>query len=1255
MCKGRQSLFQLSHWTSWVLNCTWKFRCPVCHKKHHTLLHNDEIDQQQQPVTSCTSMENKTTESSTTSMATSATNLYPINEQLSQSILSTALFYVTNQTGQRFICRALLDSGSMSSFITEKCCQRLNLSRRNCRKIVNGVGNVEAGTTREITTLFITSMTSNESYLEVDAHILSRITSNLPEFSINRSDLSHFKNLQLADPFFNVSCEIDILIEHFFQILKSKRIQGSNNQPTAQETIFGWIIGGKWESSPKSLTTLTTQTIQHSSAEVNIDKILRTFWEIEELVQPVHLTEDEKLCESHFQQNYKRQNGRFVLKLPLKNEIEKLGSSLPLAINCLKSTERKLMKDELYRHQNVKFMAEYEQLGHMRKLSEDEVKKFGYYIPHHGIMSIIGEKVKFRVVFNASAKTSTGVSLNDQLLCGPPVQSFIYSIMVRYRQHKYVFSCDIEKMYRQFLIHPDDSHLQRIVWRNSPDEPIKHYELVTVTYGTASVPFLATRALNQLAMDNMNLYKDAAQSLLEDVYVDDIMTGTNSIESIMALKSNIITILDEAGMKLAKWVSNCSEIIEDVNQEQSVKEINVQDAVSVLGIKWSPARDVFIFKINLPESTTITKRSILSEASRTFDPIGWLAPIIVRIKIFYQQLWLIPVSWDDELPLDIQNEWRIMRAELKQIERISIPRWYQTESDSIELHGFGDASELAYGAVVYIRSSVDENLWHCNLVSAKTKVAPIKKLSIPRLELCAAVLTVELMNQVKNALKFNHIKMFYWSDSTTVLGWLSSHPSRWSTFIANRTSQILQMSHRDHWFHVTSKNNPADLASRGSSPLQLATNQLWWSGPEFLTSPERDWPKQRYHSTLVEAKEKVNVLVVYNTTSFIGDLLEKHSTLYRINKVVAIMMRFINNCRVHHSKHLKRKGGLIDKEDMSNALILIIKHSHHEQFQAEISHLQQHQDVSNNSQIQNLKPFMDDQGILRVGGRLQNALIPYDTKHPIILSPKSKITYLLAEDYHQKFFHASSNLLTNLLRHKYWIIRCKDVVKNVNKKCLKCFRLKPQPEEQQMGNLPDARVEFIRPFLKVGCDFCGPFMVYHKRGRGQKPAKHYICLFVCMSTKAIHLELVSSLTTEAFLAAFRRLVCRRGPCSDVYSDCGTNFVGANNYLKEVILFLKLHHDDIHNQLLRDNITWHFNPPASPHQGGLWESMIKSVKTHLKRTTGNHILTAEEMTTLLCEIENVINSRPLCVLSNDNLEALTPAHFLFHHAATYICA
>ena len=550
-----------------------------------------------------------------------------------------------------------------------------------------------------------------------------------------------------------MSCETDILlgVEHFFQILKTRKIQGSSNKPTAHETIFGWIIGGKWESSPESLKTLTIQTNQHSSAEVNIDNILKKFWEIEELNQTIHLTEEEQLCESHFQHHFYRENGRFVLKLPLQTEAKKLGSSLPLAISCLKSIERKLVKDEKYQHHYVKFMTEYEELGHMRKLSENEIRKFGYYIPHHGIMSTVGEKVKFRVVFNASAKTSSGVSLNDQLLVRPSVQSFIYSIIVRYRQHKYVFACDIEKMYRQFKIYPDDYHLQRIVWRKSPDEPISHYELVTVTYGTASAPFLATRALNQLAMDNMHLYKDAAQSLLEDAYVDDIMTGTNSISSLVVLKSNLITILDGAGMKLSKWVSNCPEIIRNVNQEQIVKEINLHEAVSVLGIKWSPERDVFLFQINLPEQSTITKRSILSEASRTFDPIGWLAPIIVRIKILYQQLWLLPVSWDDLLPINIQNEWKILRTELKDIEQIVIPRWYQTETNSIELHGFGDASELAYGATVYIRSMTEENLWTCNLVSAKTKVAPIKKLSIPRLELCAAVLTIELMKQVKSA------------------------------------------------------------------------------------------------------------------------------------------------------------------------------------------------------------------------------------------------------------------------------------------------------------------------------------------------------------------------------------------------------------------------------------------------------------------------------------------------------------------------
>lgn len=306
--------------------------------------------------------------------------------------------------------------------------------------------------------------------------------------------------------------------------------------------------------------------------------------------------------------------------------------------------------------------------------------------------------------------------------------------------------------------------------------------------------------------------------------------------------------------------------------------------------------------------------------------------------------------------------------------------------------------------------------------------------------------------------------------------------------------------------------------------------------------------------------------------------------------------------------------------------------------------------LDSKSKLLALSPFVDEiEGFLRVRGRLDNAMLAYDEMHPIILPPDAHFTHLLIDCYHRRTMHGGPQLMMSRLRRNFWIVNARNAIRHRIRKCIVCFRQRAKTSQQLMASLPAPRVrQTSRPFLHTGVDYCGPFELRASKGRGIKAYKAYIAVLVCLTTKAIHVECVDGLTTDAFLAAFRRFVARRGLPSDVYSDNGTNFVGAANELDRQ--FKRMTRDieeNIAGKYIEDGIRWHFIPPGSPHFGGLWEAGVKSVKYHLRRIIGEHKLTFEEMSTLLCQIEACLNSRPLFPTTTDptDLTALTPGHFL----------
>lgn len=1267
-------------------DCT-SSRCRVCGLKHHTLLHdeltsknpnhlrpNSTFQYNAPRLVAPRGNESVQASGSSDSQRNESANPAQVAEQIttcmtahnsvhSQILLATAKIILTAENGNSIQARALLDSASQTSFITNDIFKQLSCPSQKRYMPITGIGHTKTQVTRRVK-LKVNSRIERDYSVEGTFAILDKITCHLPQVPVDKAKFmtSAISRLDLADDEFYTPAPVDVLIgaDLYFDIMEPGLMRLGNHLPTLVQTHLGWIVAGP-APVKDPFSPLSFLSVSLCSNSPSLDELLPRFWQLEEIHNKHRfLSPEDKLCESIFSATTKRlADGTFQVDIPFKTESSTalLGNSLSQARQRFQSLEKRLSRDNELASRYKAFIDEYVTLGHGKYVPlncsvNNPVQR--YFLPHHCIIRESKLTTKLRIVFDGGMQSSTGLSLNDVMLKGPTVQPDLFDIVCRFRIFEFVFTADIEKMYRQIRINPSQAPLQTILWRDNPSEDLKCIELQTVTYGTKAAPYLATRCLNQLAQDNSALFPLGSGALLTQCYVDDILSGSNSRDQLLKLRSELVELLKSAGFRLHKWCFNNASLFSSIDKDVSCQEIVFKDSSNkVLGLIWDPVKDVF--KLLGPpqlEFQTITKRQALSHLAQIFDPLGLVSPIVIVGKVLIQKLWSRKLNWDDELPPDLVRSWKSFSSGLLDLSNISIPRWLHTSSDhlSIELHGFSDATPAAYGAVLYMRTVYPNQTVSTNIICSKSKVAPLKSLSLPRLELCGAHLLARLAHKVVDVFPYKFGKIVLWTDSQIVLCWLRDSPSRWNTFVANRTSEIQELTSAARWCHIDSQRNPADLISRGSDCSSLITNELWWHGPQFLSDYHCDFGNVDHIPELDDIPDQRNAVAHLHTRSDFCLEFQRFSKFARLQRTFAYVLRFVNNCKNYKPK----LSGPLSVEELQGSLTALIRCIQTEHFSEEIAQLESGQPLKNAS-IQSLCPFLDDQRLLRVGGRLHNAPVPYEQKHPLLLPPKIHFVNLLIQHEHLRLGHAGAQTVLANLRQRFWPINALGQIKKVIHQCITCFRFRLVKTEQVMGTLPPERVSIARAFLNVAVDFGGPIIVKESRLRKSIPHKAYFALFICMNTKAVHLELVSDLSTDAFLLTLKRFVARRGNPATIFSDNATNFRGANNVLHDVYKFFKSDQNlaCINDYLSASEIKWKFIPPNSPHWGGLWEAGIKSTKFHLRRLLGRAVLTFEQVLTILAQIEGVLNSRPLCPLSSDpsDLSCLTPGHFIIGQPLT----
>lgn len=1234
-------------------DCNAPITCSTCNGRHRTILHPDVIT-----MTTIAQKESNNDENTFEMLEEDEQIEHQLIEYVNHSytgcsvILATAL--VNIQVRDKTITlKALIDQGSTANLITTRATQLLRLNTYDTDVTLLGVGNIKASHITKYSQFTISSVYDPTLLMPIEALLVKNITNLKPLMLSTNHEWQHFTKLQLADPTYDKSSKIDLLLgaSIYAEILQDGVVKGFAHEPIAQQTKLGWIVSG---AISKSINQQALCNVVQS--EVSIHRLLEQFWKIEEVSNSKILTPEEQAAEEVFVKSIKRcKNGRFMVDLPFKmNPYDNncFGSSTQAAIKRYKSSLKRFSKNESLGEQYDICLNEYLELGQM-ELVDKKVDRF-LVLPHHPVIKESSTTTKVRPVFDGSMKTSNGYSLNDRLMVGPTIQPELFTLIMQWRKGKYAISGDIEKMYRMILVNPDHANFQCIYWKKPGTDEIKLYRLLTVTFGTSSAPFQAIRALHEIGNDIKTTSPDLSKLIQQHFYVDDFMACFETVKEAKDTQKRMTQKLAEYGFTLRKWKSNCNEVLNDIAYDDKEKVLEIETTFKTLGISWQPSTDLFVFKSgDKLDVSQWTKRKILSEISKLFDPLGWLAPCIILSKLLMQDLWKLEIDWDEPVPELLNMKWLKLYEQLCSPISIQIPRWIGLSNNvqAVEVHGFSDASMLAYGAVVYLKIKQKDNTILCYLLSAKTKVAPIgrNQITLARLELCGALLLARLLDKTTQALKLEKYTQFAWSDSMITLSWIASHPSKWNVFVSNRVSEIQRTVPSNQWNYIPTELNPADLTSRGSNLQELTTIKHWWHGPDFLSRDEV-FPKTINMISEEQLPEKRKCAKVHQITVNENDTLQCFSDYDRLLRFSAYVYRWLNRIKsrksniqtTNNNQRLQQKTLIppVDAIELFAAKIQWIKIVQCDVFSAEIKCCKKGSHLPKNSLLNPLNPIIDNDGIIRMNGRVQNK------EAAIILPGKHLFTELLIKYVHSMNVHCNVQTTLQFLRNEFWIVHARVIVKKIVQKCVICFRYNKCLLKQQMSKLPTFRTEQARPFAFVGCDYAGYFEIKMSERKNATNTKGYIALFICLTTKALHLEVVCDLSTKEFLIAFENFISRRGVPNTFYSDNGTNFIGGEKEIQQL-------HEQWFNQtneltklFASKQIKFRHTPAKASHMAGIWERAVGSVKYHLKRVLGDTKLTFRYFDHVLKQIEACLNSRPLWALTSesDDVEVLTPSHF-----------
>lgn len=1232
--------------------CRHRLACDVCQRKHPTCLHDANFVRRikSEPVT----------ESSFRSIPNNSTDAVALSVAGEGQTANTSMILpVWISTKENPDCEklvyALLDSQSDTTFVDQEISNFLKAQSSPVKlKLTTMLGKDTIVQSERVLGLQVRGYEFGDFVDLPPAYTRDYIPvnrQNIPTCEVAKN-WNHLSSIVDKVPPLK-DCEIGLLIGYNCPRSMAPRevIVGKKDEPFAVRTDLGWSIVGR--SSPRLDLPKESSLCHRLAAKelppvtpADVIRVLETdFKDISE--EGMKVSQDDILFINKLKEViHKNVHGHYEMPLPFK-ERPILPNNKQLAVVRLDHLKRRLAKDERYKEQYKEFMSEIIQRGDAEEVIDNGKGGETWYLPHHGVISP-KKPNKLRVVFDCSARFN-GYSLNDHLLQGPDLINSLIGILMRFRQHPVALMCDVEKMYHQFHVNESDRDYLRFLWWKDGkfnQNPLE-FRMKVHIFGAASSSGCANFGLKHIANENSHLYPLGSEFVLKNFYVDDGVTSVKDAEMAVKVVDEARKLCAMGGLRLHKFMSNDDTVLNDIPMSElasDAKELEFASELPLeraLGIQWQRNLDCFKFNVKLQQQPA-TRRGILSTIASVYDPLGFIAPILFNGKKILQEICKRGAGWDDFLSKEVQLRWEQWKQDLINLQEINIPRTYVPNDFGtivkVELHHFSDASTSGYGQCSYLRFCNEDGDVHCALVMGRSRVSPLKVVTIPRLELTAAVISVEVSNVLKRELDYVDVEELFWTDSKAVLGYIRNEARKFHTFVANRVQRIQLSTTPQQWRYVPSEENPADHASRGLNVQQLLSS-IWFSGPMFLWKKNLPNPEDPKVEISLEDPE-VKFAQVFKTEGTdevnLIDRIAKFSSWSRAIRAIARLMR--RACK-DKSNHLSTTS------ERQRAELHIVKCLQSHAYKGELGRLEKGMDVSPQSQLYPLGSFIDENGVLKVGGRLRHSDCLESLKYPVIIPKNHSVTKMIIAHCHEKIKHQGKGFTINEIRScGYWIPGIGRAVASYIKGCVTCRKLRRSTEVQKMADLPSERVIPSPPFKYTGMDCFGPLFV--KQGRSV--CKRYGLILTCLCSRSVHIEMLTDMSTDSFINALRCFIAIRGAVQQIRSDQGTNFVGAKNEFKRAL-------EEIDAERLRVFLSerqcdFVMNAPHASHAGGVWERQIRTVKSVLNSILSLHSarLNDSSLRTFLYETMAIVNSRPLtvdCLTDPDSLRPITPNHLL----------
>lgn len=985
---------------------------------------------------------------------------------------------------------------------------------------------------------------------------------------------------------------------------------------------------------PDPIGSITSE----SEVEGHLDRI----FQMEAIGIPdddVNAYSDAEIVES-FKQEIKFHDGKYHVSLPWNEKIEDVKSNFYIAKAVLNRVEQRLEKKGLLEAYGAVFDQQLND-GIIEEIPVSEcVDGKKVFIPHR---EVVREEVacttKIRPVLNCSFKTGKSPSLNEAAFPGIDLMGNLFTLLVNLRQDDYLAISDIRKAFLQVrLERPSDRDKFCILWKKQGQ--LIAYRYKTIVFGFISSPFV----LNFVIKHHLTKYpSDLCSYFLSNcLYVDNLFMTGNDPVILETLYRDAYRRMSEGGFDLRSWNSNC-ETLNDKFRRDGVAADHGGLFEKVLGYKYNVHEDSLCLSSSITESAILTKRIVLSGLAKCFDPLGLVSPVTLRGKSIMREIWRTKLSWDEVLPVEICESWQSLHNDMSKLNSVTFNRRVMTTDSPVKLVVFSDSSQKYYGFSVYALTERDGV--SANLVFSKNKIAPLKKKTLPTLELLGVYLAFKCIFNLMNSLgRVPVLSVIFATDSQIVLSWLlNGKVKAKNIFASNRVKDVLSLKRKfeadfglvPEFKYVPTDLNPADLLTRGLTFREFQNKlEFWKHGPSFLTCDTLVWPESDLRCIPNECKSLIACPVVTSSDNAVFPV-NRYSTLSKLLSITTRLFKWLN-----YGKFRVRRRQYNCNE---SAREYWLRHEQRKYYSQEYEFLKlpDKLNVTVPPLVKDLHLFLDENDLIRSRGRLARcAYIPYDVANPILISRDSFLTTLIVRDCHVRSKHMGvSSTMATLRNSGLWLPRGRPVIKRVLRECILCKRYNtPSFRYPKPTDFNKDKVNYVRPFAHVGVDFTGHFHVK----MGEKFIKMYLIIFTCLSIRAIHLELVPEMSTYHFLSAFIRFTTRFGFPVSLYSDNALSFKQAAE------LLTKSSKNNDFSEFLEKNSIKHIRIPLySAWFGSAWERLIRVVKSCLYKTIGRSTIEYFFFITLIAEVQDSINSRPLTYqdTSDVNHEFITPNSFL----------